>query len=178
MASLSSLSDSHFVLFGLPEQFALEADALDHAYRTVQAQVHPDRFAAAGEAQKRVAMQWATRANEAYQTLRDPLKRATYLLHLRGIDVGAENNTAMEPAFLMQQMEWREAIEDAVGAKNVDALDALAGELRDDERARLAKLGALLDSGSNQPAAEAVRQLMFVERVAAEVDAQIERLED
>jgi molecular chaperone HscB len=177
MASLSSLSDSHFVLFGLPEQFALDADALDHAYRAVQAQVHPDRFAAAGEAQKRVAMQWATRANEAYQTLRDPLKRAKYLLHLRGIDVGAENNTAMEPAFLMQQMEWREAIEDAVGAKNVDALDALLAELRDDERVRLAKLGALLDSGSNQPAAEAVRQLMFVERVAAEVDTQIERLE-
>lgn len=177
MASLSSLSDSHFVLFGLPEQFALDADGLDHAYRAVQAQVHPDRFAAAGEAQKRVAMQWATRANEAYQTLRDPLKRATYLLHLRGIDVGAENNTAMEPAFLMQQMEWREAIEDAVGAKNVDALDALAAELRDDERVRLSKLGALLDSGSNQPAAEAVRQLMFVERVAAEVDSQIERLE-
>lgn len=177
MASLSSLSDSHFVLFGLPEQFALDADALDHAYRAVQAQVHPDRFAAAGEAQKRVAMQWATRANEAYQTLRDPLKRATYLLHLRGIDVGAENNTAMEPAFLMQQMEWREAIEDAVGAKNVDALDALAAELRDDERVRLSKLGVLLDSGSNQPAAEAVRQLMFVERVAAEVDSQIERLE-
>ncbi|WP_028216881.1 Fe-S protein assembly co-chaperone HscB [Paraburkholderia oxyphila] len=177
MASLSSLSDSHFVLFGLPEQFALDAASLDHAYRTVQAQVHPDRFAAAGEAQKRVAMQWATRANEAYQTLRDPLKRATYLLHLRGLDVGAENNTAMEPAFLMQQMEWREAIEDAVGAKNVDALDALLAELRDDERVRLAKLGALLDSGSNQPAAEAVRQLMFVERVAAEVDAQIERLE-
>ncbi|WP_434662225.1 Fe-S protein assembly co-chaperone HscB [Paraburkholderia sp. A3BS-1L] len=177
MASLSSLSDSHFVLFGLPEQFALDADALAHAYRAVQAQVHPDRFAAAGEAQKRVAMQWATRANEAYQTLRDPLKRATYLLHLRGIEVGAENNTAMEPAFLMQQMEWREAIEDAVGVKNVDALDALAAELRDDERVRLAKLGALLDSGSNQPAAEAVRQLMFVERVAAEVDSQIERLE-
>jgi molecular chaperone HscB len=177
LSSLSSLTDSHFVLFGLNEQFALDADALDHAYRTVQAQVHPDRFAAAGEAQKRVAMQWATRANEAYQTLRDPLKRAKYLLHLRGIDVGAENNTAMEPAFLMQQMEWREAIEDAVGAKNVDALDALAGDLRDDERVRLTKLGALLDSGSNQPAAEAVRQLMFIERVAAEVDTQIERLE-
>jgi molecular chaperone HscB len=178
MTSLSSLSDSHFVLFGLPEQFEIDAETLDHAYRTVQAQVHPDRFAAAGDAQKRVAMQWATRANEAYQTLRDPLKRAKYMLHLRGIDVGAENNTAMEPAFLMQQMEWREAIEDAVGAKNVDALDALAGELRDDERVRLAKLAALIGSGSNQAAAEAVRQLMFIERVASEIDAQIERLED
>ncbi|HTH60343.1 MAG TPA: Fe-S protein assembly co-chaperone HscB [Paraburkholderia sp.] len=177
MASLPSLSDSHFALFDLREQFALDADALDHAYRTVQAQVHPDRFAAAGDAQKRIAMQWATRANEAYRTLRDPLKRAIYLLHLRGIDVGAENNTAMEPAFLMQQMEWREAIEDAVGAKNVDALDALASELRDDARARFAKLAALVDSGSNQAAAEAVRQLMFIERVGGEIDAQIERLE-
>src|ERR1700739_5168635 len=147
---MASLNDSHFDLFDLPAQFALDASALDHAYRTVQSQVHPDRFAAAGDAQKRIAMQWATRANEAYQTLRDPLKRATYLLSLRGIDVGAHNNTAMEPAFLMQQMEWREAIGDAGGAENVDALDSLAGELRDDERLRFTKLAALLDSGSNQ----------------------------
>lgn len=172
-----SLKDSHFDLFHLPARFVLDEPTLDAAYRAVQSQVHPDRFAAAGDAQKRIAMQWATRANEAYQTLRDPLKRATYLLHLRGVDVGAENNTAMEPAFLMQQMEWRERIEDAAGAKNVDALDALLAELRDERRARLAKLGALLDSGSDQGAAEAVRQLMFVERVSAEIGAQIERLE-
>lgn len=174
---MASLTDSHFALFGLPEQFAIETNALDEAYRTVQSQVHPDRFAAAGDAQKRIAMQWATRANEAYQTLRNPLRRATYLLHLRGIDVGAENNTAMEPAFLMQQMEWRESIEDAAAAKNVGALDALLADLRDEERARLDKLAALLDSGANQAASEAVRQLMFIERVAADIDTQIERLE-
>ncbi|KVN18759.1 MULTISPECIES: Fe-S protein assembly co-chaperone HscB [unclassified Burkholderia] len=172
-----SLKDSHFDLFHLPAQFALDEPTLDAAYRAVQSQVHPDRFAAAGDAQKRIAMQWATRANEAYQTLRDPLKRATYLLHLRGVDVGAEDNTAMEPAFLMQQMEWRERIEDAAAAKNVGELAALLAELHDDRRARLAKLGALLDSGSDQGAAEAVRQLMFVERVSAEIGAQIERLE-
>lgn len=172
-----SLKDSHFDLFDLPAQFALDPQALDAAYRAVQTQVHPDRFAAAGDAQKRIAMQWATRANEAYQTLRDPLKRASYLLGLRGIDIGAENNTAMEPAFLMQQMEWREGIEDAAAARNVDALDALLATLRDEKRQRLDKLGALLDSGADQGAAEAVRQLMFIERVAAEIDAQIERLE-
>src|ERR1700750_486023 len=133
---MASLNDSHFDLFGLPAQFALDASALDHAYRTVQAQVHPDRFAAAGDAQKRIAMQWATRTNEAYQTLRDPLKRATYMLSLRGIDVGAENNTAMEPAFLMQQMEWRENIEDAAGAKNLGALENLLDDLRHEERVR------------------------------------------
>src|SRR5215469_3075887 len=164
---MATLTDSHFDLFDLPAQYALDA----------QAQVHPDRFAAAGDAQKRIAMQWATRTNEAYRTLRDPLKRATYMLSLRGIDVGAENNTAMEPAFLMQQMEWRENIEDAAGAKNVGALEALLDELREEERVRFTKLAALLDSRSDQAAGEAVRQLMFIERVATEIGAQIERLE-
>jgi molecular chaperone HscB len=78
----------------------------------------------------------------------------------------------------MQQMEWREGIEDAAAAKNVDALDALLTQLRDEERIRFEKLGALLDSGVNQAAGEAVRQLMFIERVAAEIGTQIERLED
>ena len=174
---MASIQQSHFDLFHLPTQFALDANALETAYRTVQAQVHPDRFAAAGDAQKRIAMQWAARANEAYGTLRDPLKRAAYLLSLRGVDVGAESNTAMEPAFLMQQMEWRECVEDAAGAKNVEALEALLDELRGEERARLAKLGALLDGGADQAAAEAVRQLMFIARVVAEVGAQIEKLE-
>src|SRR6201991_5373165 len=97
---MASLNDSHFDLFDLPAQFALDASALDHAYRTVQAQVHPDRFAAAGDAQKRIAMQWATRANEAYQTLRDPLRLETYLMNLHGIVVQKENNTLQAPGFL------------------------------------------------------------------------------
>jgi molecular chaperone HscB len=174
---MASIGDSHFELFHLPTRYALDAEALEHAYRAVQSQVHPDRFAAAGDAQKRVAMQWAARANEAYRTLRDPLKRAVYLLSLRGVDAAMESNTAMEPAFLMQQMEWREAVEDAAAAKNVDALDALLNELRDEERVRFTKLAAWLDGGADQAAAEAVRQLMFIERVAAEIGAQIEKLE-
>src|SRR5579863_7625423 len=174
---MASISDSHFELFQLPARYTLDADTLERAYRAVQTQVHPDRFAAAGDAQKRIAMQWATRANEAYRTLRDPLKRAIYLLSIRGVDVAMESNTAMEPAFLMQQMEWREGVEDAAAAKNVDALDALLTELRDEERVRFTKLAALLDNGADQAAAEAVRQLMFIERVAAEIGTQIERLE-
>ena len=175
--TMATLNDSHFDLFDLPPTYAIDAKKLDDAYRTVQAQVHPDRFAAAGDAQKRVAMQWATRANEAYQTLRDPLKRATYMLSLRGVHADAENNTAMEPAFLMQQMEWRENIEDAAGARNLGALEALLHELRDQERIRFEKLAALIDSHADQAASEAVRQLMFIERVASEIGVQIERLD-
>ena len=171
------LPADHFELFDLPKSFAVDARALDEAYRAVQTQVHPDRFAAAGEAQKRVAMQWASQANDAYQTLRQPLKRAIYLLHLRGIEVRAEDNTAMEPAFLMQQMEWREWIEDAAAARNLDELEALGRDLRDDARVRFEKLASLLDSGANQAAAQAVRQLMFIERVTEDVGTQIERLD-
>jgi molecular chaperone HscB len=173
----TNFSQNHFEMFGLPATFAVDMARLDTAYREVQAQVHPDRHAAADAAGRRVAMQWSTRANEAYQTLKDPLKRAIYLLESRGADIGAESNTAMEPAFLMQQMEWREAVEDATGARNVDALDQLLRELREDKKLRYGKLGALLDSGANAPAVEAVRQLMFLEKVEDEIGASLEALD-
>jgi molecular chaperone HscB len=169
---------SHFELLGLAPSFAVDATALDRAYRDLQGRVHPDRFAGAGDAERRAAMQWSVRANEAYAALKDPLKRATHLLELRGVDIGAENNTAMEPAFLMAQMEWREAAEDARLAKNVDALDDLLGQLRSERQARLDKLGALVDGGANVPAVEAVRQLMFLDRVMADIETAIADLED
>ncbi|WP_374619726.1 Fe-S protein assembly co-chaperone HscB [Pandoraea sp.] len=175
---MSALTDNYFTLFDLPQRYTLDADALDAAYRAVQSRVHPDRFASASDAERRVAMQWAAQANAAYRTLRDPLQRATYLLTLQGIDVGAESNTAMAPDFLMQQMEWREAIDDAVAARNIGALDALARSLRDDRRVRLDKLGDWLESCAWQPAAEAVRQLMFIARAEDDIVQRIEMLEN
>jgi len=171
--------DTHFSLFGLPEHFEVDDDALNAAYRTVQSQAHPDRYAHAGDAERRVAMQWATRANEAYQTLRDPLKRATYLLHLKGIDVQAENNTAMPPAFLMQQMEWRESLGDAKAERDIDALDTLLAMLRKEKRMRYAALAGLLNGdGNSAAAADAVRQLMFIEKIERDTAEAIDRLDD
>lgn len=169
---------THFALFDLPTRFALDSGALDGAYRTVQARVHPDRFVGGDDAQKRVAMQWATRANEAYQVLRDPLRRAIYLLQLRGIDVQAEQNTSIAPDFLMQQIAWREAIDDAAAARNVAALEVVLDELRDAARVRFDKLAGWLDGGADQPAAETARELLFIQRVAEAACRQIERLED
>ncbi len=111
-----------FTLLGLPRTFALERAQLDAAWKALQARVHPDRFAAEGAASQRVAMQWAVRVNEAHQRLKDPLKRAAYLCELAGVPVNAENNTAMPGAFLMQQMQWREALEEAGSAADVRAL--------------------------------------------------------
>ena len=92
----------HFELLGLPLRYAVDSQRLESGYRELQSQVHPDRFASATEAERRVAMQWATRANEALRTLKDPIERARYLLQLKGYDTEEESNTAMPPDFLMQ----------------------------------------------------------------------------
>lgn len=160
---------NHFELFHLPPQFALDTSALDGAYREVQSRVHPDKFVNASGAEKRVAMQWATRANEAYQTLKNPLKRAAYLCELHGVDLQTESNTAMPMAFLMQQMEWREALEDARRQKDIAALEALASQLRQQRAAHLTQICAVLDSGDYHQAAQDVRRLMFLEKFGEEV---------
>ena len=170
--------ESHFQLFGVPAQFSIDTAALDAAYRDLQARVHPDKFAQGTAADRRAAMQWAVRATEAYTALKDPLKRAMHLLELRGVEIGVETNTAMEPAFLMAQMEWRESVEDARGAKNMEELDRLLHDLRNEKTTRYNKLEALLTSNADQPAAEAVRQLMFLEKVQSEIGDSIAALED
>src|SRR3954462_3060365 len=118
------IMQNHFELFHLPQRFAIDTAALDAAYHEVQNQVHPDKFINATDSEKRVAMQWATRANEAYRTLKSPFKRAAYLCELNGIELQTESNTAMPREFLMQQMEWREALEDANAAKDLDGLES------------------------------------------------------
>jgi molecular chaperone HscB len=171
-------TQTHFELFGLPQSYALDRIRLDSAYRELQNTVHPDRFAAQPDAQQRVAMQWATQVNEAFRTLRDPVSRGVYLLRLQGIDAFDASNTKMAPAFLMQQMEWREAIDAARADKSVEALDALADELRGAHRRIEAELAQLIDSARDFGAAsEAVRQLRFMDKLIAEVGDVYEELE-
>lgn len=161
-------SQDHFSLFGLPPAFVLDAAALDSAYREIQARIHPDRFASAGEAEKRASLQWTTRVNEAYRLLRDPVERAKYLLELNGIDVGFETNTAMPGAFLARQMELRESLDEAADSA---ALDALAAQLAE-ERQRLERLlAAKIDVDKDFAAASGtLRELQFLRRFGEEID--------
>jgi len=169
-----SLQANDFELFELPQQFALDRAQLDERWKALQREVHPDRFAAEGAAAQRVAMQWSVRINEAYQRLKDPLKRGAYLCELRGQSVNAESNTAMPPAFLMQQMEWRETLEDTDDA---DALESLADDVAAERKRVQQSLGHLLDAVDDaQAAVGQVRALMFIERFAAEVDAKLDRI--
>ena len=169
------LQDDDFTLFGLPQRFALDRAALDDCWRALQARVHPDRFVGEGAAAQRIAMQWAVRVNEAYQRLKDPLKRGAYLCELRGAPIQAENNTAMPASFLMQQMAWREALDDAADAAAVERLD---DEVAADEQALLANLGRTLDEqGDAAAAAQQVRALMFVARFRHDIARRLEALD-
>ncbi|PTT75103.1 Fe-S protein assembly co-chaperone HscB [Pelomonas sp. HMWF004] len=169
------LTDNDFQLFGLPERQSQLRAEVDARWKALQAEVHPDRFAAQGAAAQRVAMQWAMRVNEAHQRLRDPLRRAAYLCELRGAPVQAENNTQMPAAFLMQQMAWREALDDAAGEAALQALDDDAEQA---ESTALAAVQRLLDEAGDAAAAAAqVRALMFIQRFRADIDQRLAALQ-
>jgi len=160
---------NHFALFQLPQRFAIDLAALEKAYHGVQSQAHPDKFVHSTGAEKRVAMQWATRANEAYQTLKNPLKRASYLCELHGVDLQTESNTSMPSAFLMQQMEWREALDDAKAGRDIAALEGLESTLRMARKDAVSRIEALLDALDFAAAAQLVRQLMFLDKFGEEI---------
>ena len=173
--SLFNLSSNDFDLFGLPLKFAQDRAAIDARWKDLQREAHPDKFAAQGAAAQRLAMQWSVRINEAYQRLKDPLKRAAYLCELHGVPVNAENNTAMPAEFLMQQMQWREDLEAASKPEDVGRISA---ELASNMREQLLKCEQLIDVQRDFKAAVAqVRALMFLDRFSADVDARCEQLE-
>lgn len=168
------LDDDDFSLFGLPPLQAQDRAEIDARWKALQAQVHPDKFAAEGAAAQRLAMQWAVRVNQAQQRLRDPLKRAAYLCELRGAPLQADQNTRMPVSFLMEQMAWREAMDDAVG---VDAVQAIDDEVATREIALLAEVECLLDDKNDAgAAAEQVRALMFIARFRQDIDKRLEAL--
>ena len=169
-----NLQANDFELFGLEPKFSQDPAAIDARWKELQRQAHPDKFAAQGTSAQRIAMQWSVRINEAHQRLKDPLKRASYLCELNGAPVNAENNTAMPADFLMQQIEWREALDDA---KTPQSLDEIALQANKYWREQLLKLEQAIDvEGDFQLAVTYVRSLMFVERFVFEVDARLDQL--
>lgn len=170
-----NLQADDFELFGLKQQFAQDRAAIDARWKELQREAHPDKFAAQGAAAQRIAMQWSVRINEAYQRLKDPLKRAAYLCELAGAPINAHSNTAMPAQFLMQQMEWREALDDAT---TVAALENLSDEMQATKKQLLQQCAALLDEAQDFAAAVApVRALMFIEKFALDLNQRIDQLE-
>ena len=148
---------------------------LEKAYRDIQSQVHPDRFAHAGDAERRASLLWTTRVNEAYRILKSPVQRGKHLLELHGVDVAFETNTAMPPEFLMQQMELREELE---AAKDAKALDALRSSLVKQKRVLENTIAETIDAKKDyKAAADLVRKLQFLHRLDEEIDEAYEAME-
>ncbi len=159
-----------FQLFGLPEHYRIDRAELSQRYRLLQSEVHPDRFADRPEPERRLSMQWTTQINEAYQTLGNPVQRGRYLLRQHGVDTQEETNTAMPADFLMQQMEWREAVAEARQARDAITLEQLEARLQHEMRELEAQLAAKRDDLADyQAAAGDVRKLRFMEKLAEEI---------
>lgn len=164
-----SASDDYFRFFGVEQKFNLDLSALDQAYLAIQKEVHPDRHARGSDTEQRLAMQMATLANTAFQTLKNPIQRGLYLCQLHGVDARLETNTAMPAAFLMKQMEWRESLEDQ--DEDLGALEALAEEVDQSKRDTLAEITQAIDGAKNyERAAELLRGLLFIDKFALELD--------
>jgi molecular chaperone HscB len=164
-----NLQADDFALFELPARQRTERPELDLRWKKLAAQVHPDRFVGQGAAAQAQSMQWALRVNEAYRRLRDPLQRAAYLCELRGAPIEAESNTRMCGAFLAEQMDWREQLDEAASES---AIDHLRAQVKRREAGLMDTAARELDDdgGSPQRAAEAVRSLMFVERFLQDIE--------
>lgn len=174
-AAAKALTSNHFELFGIAPAFAIDLERLEQSYRGIQSNVHPDRFARAGDAERRASMQMTTRVNEAYRTLRGPVRRATYLLGLNGVDVGLETNTAMPRDFLVEQMELRERLGEA---RDADALGLLEQELFGLKEDLLAQIAECIDARHDYcGATDLVRKLMFLEKLDEDINAAYEALE-
>jgi len=168
-----------FQLFGLPERYRLDNAQLDQKFHVLQNQVHPDKFSHLSEAERRVSMQWATKVNEAYQTLRRPIARARYLLSLNGVDTQEETNTAMPAEFLMQQMEWREAIEEALQARDAAEMTGLETRMQHEMHELEIQLAVKIDGRHDYPAAAGdVRKLKFMEKLAEEIVSAFDALDN
>lgn len=168
---------NHFDLFGLTPAFEIDLGLLEQHYRQLQAKVHPDKFVSASPAEQLQSLQTATQANDAYQTLKNPTSRARYLLRLQGIDTDDENNTAMPADFLMLQMEWREAIDDAKDSDDIDALDDLLDQFRQEITSLHQLFSQTLQSDINE-AASIVRKLSFIDKIKDDVTNLLTELED
>jgi molecular chaperone HscB len=175
--AMIDFSRNHFELFGLPERFRLDSAALDRAYKELQSEVHPDRYAAAGETERRLALQASSKVNEAYRALRAPVARAQYLLSLHGVDAFDETDTRLPIDFLERQLERREEAADAAGSGGIAALERILDDVRTEARTLEARVAALLDAEQWDTARGLVRELRFLTKVVADIDAMLATVE-
>ncbi|SEJ26094.1 Co-chaperone protein HscB [Azotobacter beijerinckii] len=169
---------SHFALFDLKPDFRLDLEGLAARYRERVRRVHPDRFAGASEREQRLALEESAQLNEAYQTLRSPSQRARYLLALQGEQMPQET-TVQDPAFLMQQMELREELQELQEGADLGGLAAFKRRLgQAQEQLNEGFAACWADPLRRDEAERLARRMQFLDKLSAEVRQLEERLDD
>ena len=161
----------YFQLFQLPPTFDIDSETVEQTYRQLAARFHPDKFAAASSFEQKQAVMMAATLNDAYRTLLSPIDRAAYLLKSQGIDADAPEHTGFAPEFLMQQMEWREALEEACAQNNQPALLALETDIQTEQNTLLDALQSAFKQNDYHNAANLVRQGRFLNKLRQEIQA-------
>jgi molecular chaperone HscB len=170
-----NLSDNDFDIFGLPCQFELDSAALSASYLRLQSQTHPDRFSNSNAQEKRLALQWTTRINEAYRRLQNPMERAIYWCELKGV-MPREHQSHLPPALLIQQIQWREALEET---EEINALENLLNKVKAEKNGYLTLISQQIDIEHNVQAANSSAQaLLFIDKLIIELTKKLEQLED
>lgn len=166
------LTQNYFEIFGLPIDFTIDTSILTERYRELQKTVHPDRFANASDRDRRLAIQQSAHINEALSTLKSPLKRARYLLQLNGVEFDDENETTMDAEFLMQQMEWREAVAE-IGQKEdpFSSLNQLMQSIGKKQENMNDQLQSLIRKQEYETAKVQVQKLQFMEKLLLECES-------
>lgn len=165
---------NYFELFRLTPSFEMDETRLDQTYRRLAAQFHPDKYASASSFEQRQAIMMSSTVNEAYRTLKSPTDRAAYLLKLQGIDADSPEHTSFPADFLMQQMQWRESLEDARAASDEDALYSLSQQITNEQSGLFRQMAQTFSTGDQQEhAAMLVRQSRFLEKLRKEIQASL-----
>jgi len=172
-------SRSYFELFGLPESYLVDTAVMADRYRSMQAALHPDRFASGSEQERRLSVQGASWVNEAYETLKDPLRRARYLLQLKGVDFDADKDTASDPEFLMQQIELREQLEQIDSESDpLSALDRVSADIRGWNNELRNQFEAAYNQNELDTARQIALKMQFFNRLFDELRRKEEQLEE
>ena len=161
---------NYFELFDLPLQFSLDVAVLSDRFRQLQRQFHPDNFVLSNDAEQLQSVQKAAEINDAYQTLKLPVRRAEYLLTLSGRDIKSEQTTLKDLDFLMQQMEWRETLESISDIRDAnDELSDFNKKVRKEHCHYLTLLETQLNAKDWANAADIVRKLKFIDKLREEI---------
>ena len=169
--SSPDFSQNYFQLFELPVQFELDTSALGTRYRQLQQELHPDRFATAGEHEQRVAVQYSAFVNEAHAALKAPLPRALYLLELAGMSQEQVSRQQVDGGFLMEQMELREKLESMHDLVDPDTvLDHLLEEIAGDIKMHRAEFKAAYEQSDLSAAASACVKMQYLEKLQLEAE--------